>query len=171
MAILEVQINDSPVAVAGGADFDVLVLGIIGATNGMTASVQLNGSTRNSDEQLNWFYANLRSGDKVRAVLRENGAGTPPSRRRDYTERESNAPHQVSDKSSICSFDVRFGRQEARTSADMESTLYATATWRHNVNYLEFEVWCTAADDPNQNRYWHRVTIDYDVPVVIEVSF
>ncbi len=163
---MEVWINGESRARAGGADFDLLTLGVIRAPVSSSPVVVLTARKKGTEETIQWINAPVRSGDKVQGMLHPEGAGTPAPPAEELVQ---SGQAEILPASSTCAFIVQVGAHIARVSSDSSATLMVTATWHHLYEHCKLEVTRLPKHEADPNRCWFELPVDLDQPITVEI--
>jgi hypothetical protein len=172
MPTIEVWLNEKPVAVGGGHDFEVLTLGILGNMASGPATAQLTGWRKSTGEHFQWFCVQLCRQDKVRAVFRMHGIPTPSIISRAVKENfapiSTELDRSPAEDHPSSSFRMTLGTQVVRASAHTSLLLQATATWHRSYEKLKVEIGCVA-NEKSEGHFWLETWAECDEFIEIEV--
>lgn len=171
MPTIEVSVNGTSIALAGGEGFDLLSLSVLSSQDHADAVVLLTGR-KQTDEIIQWLNTRVMRGDKVTIVLRRGGAATTvpdalPSWR---VQGNNGADQSKSSQSTASLFIVRYGGHVARVSADSTGTLMVTAAWNPLYGKCKLEMTRLSKQDSDLNRCWIEFSVDFDEPALIEIG-
>lgn len=176
MPTIEVRLNDRPLAVGAGRDFEVLTLGVLGGLASEPATAQLTGWRKSTGEHFQWFRTPLSRQDRIQVALRKEGTPTPAiisgQVGADFapisSESESMGRSLRNGRSKIA-FLMTLGTQIIRASAHGSVLLQATATWHRSDESLKMEMGCAGNGESNEGNFWIETRAEYDEVVEIEI--
>jgi hypothetical protein len=160
--VFEVWKNNESIARAGGDDFDLLTLGIVGGDSSRPTRLQLTGWRKATAEHFQWLNIPFQRQAKISAMLRGSGTTTPGLEKQVWPEEQ-----EQSDSLSLLRLEIG-DKQVVQALADNASILYASATWHRAYNACKVEIWSTLISDINQNRFRIELSLDFDQLMIIE---